>query len=77
MSESSTNSLDVEIVIVEGGPSLPPEDAMHPNVRLWLDYESLTAWPIEHTAAGSIPICTASRRSRRPRKERNVAKLNP
>ncbi len=39
MSESSTNSLDVEIIMVEGGPSLPPEDSMPPSVRLWLDYE--------------------------------------
>jgi hypothetical protein len=39
MSEPSTNSLNVDVVIVEG-PSLPPrEGPLPPGVRLWLDYE--------------------------------------
>ena len=46
MSESNTNSLDVEIVIVEGGPSLPPEDAMNPTDCGFGSIMSATAWPI-------------------------------
>jgi hypothetical protein len=39
VSESATNSLDVEIV-VDGGPSLPTgKEPVHPSVQLWLDYE--------------------------------------
>ncbi len=39
MSEPSTNSLDVEIV-VDGGPSAPTSnEPVHPSVQLWLDYE--------------------------------------